>query len=87
MGLLVTWHELHDGPSTDVVINLYGGPYGLNVSVSLFFEALVDPMVYMDLGPYAILIGLVYSGSSIRRLDVLINSFGVGRIRPCRMWH
>ena len=56
MGLLLMWHELHDGPSADVtcgahslVINLYGGPYELNVSVGFFVDALDDPMEYMGL--------------------------------------
>ena len=94
MGLLLMWHELHDGSSTDVtcgahslVIDLYGGPYELNVSVGFFFDVLDDLMEYMGLGPYVILIRLVYSKSSTRRLDVLINSPGVERIHPCRMWH
>ena len=79
MGLLLMWHKLHDGPSTDVAcgthslfIDLYGGPCELNILVSLFFDALDDPMEYMGLGPYVILIGLVSSRSSTRRLDVLI---------------
>ena len=93
MGLLLMWPELYDGPSTDVAcgahslfIDLYGGPCELNVLVGLFFDALDDSMEYIGLGPYVILIGLVSSGSSTRRLDVLINSPWVGRIRPCRMW-
>ena len=75
MGLLLMWHELYDGPSTDfacrahsLFIDLYGGPCELNVLVGLFFDALDDLME----SPYVILIGLVSSGSSTRRLDVLI---------------
>ena len=60
MGLLLMWHEIHEEPSE------------LNVSVGFFFDALDDSMDYMGLGPYAILIGLVYSESNIRMLDVLI---------------
>ena len=69
------WHKLHDGPSTDVAcgahslfIDLYGGPYELNVLAGFFFDALNDLMKYMGLGPYVILIGLVCSGSSTRIL-------------------
>ena len=81
MGLLLMWHELHDGPSTNVAcgahslfIDLYGGPYELNVLAGFFFDALDDPMKYMGLGPYEILIGFIYSRSSTRRLDVLIRA-------------
>ena len=32
-----------------LVIDLYGGPYELNVSVGFFVDALDDPMEYMSL--------------------------------------